>query len=139
MKENEVNILIVEDDEVDIMAIRRALRQANATNSIYVAKDGIEALEKLRSGEIPSPYIVLMDLNMPRMNGIDCMKEIRADKSLGQTVIFALSTSKDEKDKIKAYDCNVAGYIFKSDIGDEFVKAMQMLDHYLRVAELPNE
>jgi DNA-binding NarL/FixJ family response regulator len=80
-----------------------------------------------------------MDLNMPRMNGIDCMKEIRADKNLRQTVIFALSTSKDEKDMIKAYDCKVAGYIFKSDIGDEFVKAMQMLDHYLRVAELPNE
>jgi len=139
MIEKEASILIVEDDEVDIMAIRRALKQANATNSIYVAKDGIEALEKLRSGEIPFPYIVLMDLNMPRMNGIDCMKEIRADKSLRQTVIFALSTSKDEKDKIKAYDCNVAGYIFKSDIGDEFVKAMQRLDHYLRVVELPNE
>ncbi len=139
MIEKEASILIVEDDEVDIMAIRRALKQTNATNSIYVAKDGIEALEKLRSGEIPSPYIVLMDLNMPRMNGIDCMKEIRADKSLRQTVIFALSTSKDEKDKIKAYDCNVAGYIFKSDIGDEFVNAMQMLHHYLRVVELPNE
>lgn len=139
MIEKEASILIVEDDEVDIMAIRRALKQTNVTNSIYVAKDGIEALEKLRSGEIPSPYIVLMDLNMPRMNGIDCMKEIRADKSLRQTVIFALSTSKDEKDKIKAYDCNVAGYIFKSDIGDEFVNAMQMLHHYLRVVELPNE
>lgn len=139
MIEKEASILIVEDDEVDIMAIRRALKQTNATNSIYVAKDGIEALEKLRSGEIPSPYIVLMDLNMPRMNGIDCMKEIRADKSIRQTVIFALSTSKDEKDKIKAYDCNVAGYIFKSDIGDEFVNAMQMLHHYLRVVELPNE
>lgn len=139
MIEKEASILIVEDDEVDIMAIRRALKQTNTTNSIYVAKDGIEALEKLRSGEIPSPYIVLMDLNMPRMNGIDCMKEIRADKSLRQTVIFALSTSKDEKDKIKAYDCNVAGYIFKSDIGDEFVNAMQMLHHYLRVVELPNE
>lgn len=139
MIEKEASILIVEDDEVDIMAIRRALKQTNATNSIYAAKDGIEALEKLRSGEIPSPYIVLMDLNMPRMNGIDCMKEIRADKSLRQTVIFALSTSKDEKDKIKAYDCNVAGYIFKSDIGDEFVNAMQMLHHYLRVVELPNE
>lgn len=139
MIEKEVSILIVEDDEVDIMAIRRALKQTNATNSIYVAKDGIEALEKLRSGEVPFPYIVLMDLNMPRMNGIDCMKEIRADKSLRQTVIFALSTSKDEKDKIKAYDCNVAGYIFKSDIGDEFVNAMQMLHHYLRVVELPNE
>ena len=139
MKGGEASILIVEDDEVDIMAIRRALKQANISSSIYVASDGIEALEKLRSGEMLSPYIVLMDLNMPRMNGIDCMKEIRADKNLRRTVIFALSTSKDEADKIKAYDCNVAGYIIKSDIGDESVKTMQMLDHYLRIVELPNE
>jgi CheY-like chemotaxis protein len=133
------SILIVEDDEVDVMAIRRALKQANIPNQIHVAKDGIEALQKLRSKEIPSPYIVLMDLNMPRMNGVDCMKEIRTDKSLKRTVIFALSTSNDEKDKLSAYNCNVAGYIVKSDIGDEFEKAMKMLDQYLKVVELPNE
>lgn len=139
MINREASILIVEDDEVDIMAIRRALKQANIDNPIYVAKDGIEALQKLRSKEIPSPYIVLMDLNMPRMNGIDCMREIRADKSLKRTIIFALSTSKDERDKLNAYDCNVAGYIVKSDIGDEFEKAMRMLDQYLKVIEFPNE
>lgn len=139
MVNSEACILIVEDDEVDVMAIRRALKKANITNPIHVAKDGIEALEKLRSKKIPSPYIVLMDLNMPRMNGVDCMKEIRADKNLKRTVIFALSTSNDEKDKLKAYDCNVAGYIVKSGIGDEFEKAMKMLDQYLKVVELPNE
>jgi CheY-like chemotaxis protein len=134
----EASIFIVEDDEVDIMAIRRALKKANVANSIHIAKDGIEALQKLRSKEIPSPYIVLMDLNMPRMNGVDCMKEIRTDKNLKQTVIFALSTSNDEKDKLSAYDCNVAGYIVKSDIGDEFEIAMRMLNQYLKVVELPN-
>ena len=138
MVNREASILIVEDDEVDVMAIRRALKQANITNPTHVAKDGIEALQKLRSKEIPSPYIVLMDLNMPRMNGIDCMKEIRADKDLKRTIIFALSTSKDEKDKLNAYDCNVAGYIVKSDIGNEFEKAMRMLDQYLKVVEFPN-
>ena len=138
MINREASILIVEDDEVDIMAIRRALKKANVANSIHIAKDGIEALQKLRSKEIPSPYIVLMDLNMPRMNGVDCMKEIRTDKNLKQTVIFALSTSNDEKDKLSAYDCNVAGYIVKSDIGDEFEIAMRMLNQYLIVVELPN-
>lgn len=88
MLTREASILIVEDDEVDIMAIRRALKQANIANPIHVAKDGIEALQKLRSKEISFPYIVLMDLNMPRMNGIDCMKEIRSDKNLKRTVIF---------------------------------------------------
>ena len=139
MVTREASILIVEDDEVDIMAIRRVLKQANIANPIHVAKDGIEALQKLRSKEISSPYIVLMDLNMPRMNGVDCIKEIRTDKSLKRTVIFALSTSNDEKDKLSAYNCNVAGYIVKSDIGDEFEKAMKMLDQYLKVVELPNE
>ena len=139
MNENEANILLVEDDEVDIMAIRRALKQAKISNSIFIARDGIEALDKLRSGEIPFPYIVLMDLNMPRMNGIDCIKEIRADKDLRRTIIFVLSTSKDEKDKTRAYDYNIAGYIIKSDIGDESIKTMQMLNQYLRIVELPGE
>lgn len=139
MREDLVNILIVEDDDIDIMAIRRSLKNINIINSIYIAKDGIEALEKLRAGNIPTPYIILMDLNMPRMNGIDCIKEIRADPHLKQTIIFALSTSKDEKDKVQAYNYNVAGYIIKSDVGDEFDMAMQMLEQYLRVVELPNE
>jgi|TARA_B110000467_G_C18016793_1_gene313483 CheY-like chemotaxis protein len=134
-----VSILIVEDDEVDVMAIRRAFQETNISNPIYIAKDGIEALQKLRAREIPYPYIVLMDLNMPRMNGIDCMKQIRTDQNLKRTTIFALSTSNDEKDKLNAYDCNVAGYIVKSDIGNEFGKALKMLYQYLNVVDLPSE
>ena len=139
MTDKIVSILIVEDDEVDVMAIRRAFQETNISNPIYIAKDGIEALQKLRSREIPYPYIVLMDLNMPRMNGIDCMKEIRTDRSLKRTTIFALSTSNDEKDKLSAYDCNVAGYIVKSDIGNEFGKALKMLYQFLNVVDLPSE
>ena len=139
MTDKIVSILIVEDDEVDVMAIRRAFQETNISNPIYIAKDGIEALQKLRSREIPYPYIVLMDLNMPRMNGIDCMKEIRTDRNLKRTTIFALSTSNDEKDKLSAYDCNVAGYIVKSDIGNEFGKALKMLYQFLNVVDLPSE
>ncbi len=139
MTDKTVSILIVEDDEVDVMAIRRAFQETNISNPIYIAKDGIEALQKLRSREIPYPYIVLMDLNMPRMNGIDCMKEIRTDQSLKRTTIFALSTSNDEKDKLSAYDCNVAGYIVKSDIGNEFGTALKMLYQFLNVVDLPSE
>jgi CheY-like chemotaxis protein len=139
MINKEASIFIVEDDEVDVMAILRALKKANISNPIHIAKDGVEALQKLRSKEIHCPYIVLMDLNMPRMNGIDCIKEIRADKNLKRTVIFALSTSNSEKDKFSAYDCNVAGYIVKSDIGDEFEIALKMLAQYLKVIDLPTE
>lgn len=139
MRTDKVNIFIVEDDAIDIMAIRRSLENVNIIGSIYVAKDGIEALEKLRAGNIPPPYIILMDLNMPRMNGIDCIKEIRLDPHLKQAIIFALSTSKDEKDKFQVYNCNVAGYIIKCDAGDNFDMAMRMLEQYLKVVELPNK
>lgn len=139
MKTDQVNIFIVEDDDIDTMAIRRSLKNVNIIGSIYVAKDGIEALEKLRAGNIPPPYIILMDLNMPRMNGIDCIKEIRLDPHLKQAIIFALSTSKDEKDKFQVYNYNVAGYIIKCDAGDDFDMAMRMLEQYLKVVELPNK
>ena len=137
MPSKEANLLLVEDDEIDIMAIHRFLKRANISNRLYVAKDGIEALEKLRTGVIPTPYIVLMDLNMPRMDGISCLKEIRADENLKRTIIFILTTSKDDQDKIDAYNYNIAGYIIKSEVDDGFVGAFQMLNYYLNTVELP--
>ena len=138
MTGKEVHILLVEDDEIDVMAIRRALKKSKIANPLHVAKDGVEALEKLRAGTIPTPRVVLMDLNMPRMDGITCLKEIRADKNLRQTIIFILTTSKDQEDKMKAYNHNVAGYIIKSEVGDGFVKELRMLDYYWNIVELPD-
>jgi len=138
MPSKEANLLLVEDDEIDIMAVRRFLKRTNISNRLYVAKDGVEALEILRAGVIPTPYIVLMDLNMPRMDGIARLKEIRADENLKQTVIFILTTSRDEKDKSKAYSYNIAGYIAKSEIDDGFVGTFQMLNYYLNTVELPD-
>jgi len=139
MGAKEVNILLVEDDEIDVMAIRRALRQAKIANPLHVAKDGVEALEKLQDGTVPCPRVVLMDLNMPRMDGITCVKEIRANENLRKSIIFILTTSKDDEDKIKAYDLNVAGYIIKSEVSDKFVKAIEMLSYYWKIVELPDQ
>jgi len=139
MTGKEVHILLVEDDEVDVMAMRRALKKTKTANPLHLAKDGVEALEKLRAGTIPSPHVVLMDLNMPRMDGITCLEEIRTDKNLKQTVVFILTTSKDQEDKIKAYNHNVAGYIIKPDVADGFIKTLQMLNYYFNVAELPDQ
>ncbi len=139
MTGKEVHILLVEDDEIDVMAIRRALKKIKIANPLHIAKDGVEALEKLRAGTIPSPHVVLMDLNMPRMDGITCLEEIRTDKELKQTVVFILTTSKDQEDKIKAYNHNVAGYIIKSDVADGFIKTLQMLHYYFNVVELPDQ
>lgn len=132
------NLFLIEDDEVDIMTVRRFLKRTNLSNRLYVAKDGVEALEKLHAGEIPAPYIVLMDLNMPRMDGFSCLKEIRADENLKRTIIFVLTTSRDEEDKIKAYNYNIAGYIAKSEVNDGFVGTFQMLNYYINTVELPD-
>jgi len=138
MTGKEVHLLLVEDNEVDVKAIRRALKKTKIANPLHVAKDGVEALEKLRAGTIPNPRVVLMDLNLPRMDGLTCLKEIRADKDLRKTIVFILTTSKDQQDKIKAYNHNVAGYIIKSEVGGGFVKALQMLYSYWNVVEFPD-
>ncbi|WP_448547674.1 response regulator [Thalassotalea fusca] len=137
MAKKEVSFLLVEDNEVDIMDVQRSFRKAKVANPIHVARDGLEALELLRSGKIPSPYIVLMDLNMPRMDGIECIKEIRNDDALRRSVIFVLTTSAADEDKFKAYDFNIAGYIVKTESGEAFTDAITMLDSYWRVVELP--
>lgn len=134
-----VTLLLVEDNDVDIEAVRRGLSSHRIANPLRVARDGVEALELLRSVDdpFPSPFLVLLDLNMPRMNGIEFLAEIRRDPRLRGTVVFVLTTSNAEEDKVEAYDLNVAGYILKSEVGDGFVKLVAMLDRYWRIVEMP--
>ena len=106
-----LNILLVEDDEVDVMNVRRAFKKNHITNPLFVAGNGVEALEQLRSGKIPRERrIVLLDLNMPQMNGIEFLRELRRDPELKLTPVVVLTTSNDERDEIEAYNLNVAGY-----------------------------
>lgn len=141
MPHSEATFLLVEDDDVDVMHMKRSFKKLKIANPIVVANDGIEAMDMLlgRNGHeaMSKPYIVLLDLNMPRMNGLEFMKTIRADPTLKSTVIFVLTTSNDEQDKFKAYENHVAGYIVKSEAGQSFLDALGMLDRYWRVVELP--
>lgn len=142
MQHKSVTFLLVEDDDVDVMVLKHSFRRLKIANPIVVARDGIEALEVMRGGNgnhpLPTPYIVLLDLNMPRMNGVEFLQEIRSDPKLTRTVVFILTTSDDERDKTKAYDHHVAGYIVKSEAtGQLFIDALEMLDRYWRVVELP--
>jgi CheY-like chemotaxis protein len=133
-----LNILLVEDDEVDVMNVRRAFQKNRITNPLFVAGNGIEALEKLRSGEIPGARrIVLLDLNMPRMNGIEFLKALRADPELRSTTVVVLTTSNDERDKIDAYDLNVAGYLLKPVTFSNFCEVMAALNKYWTLVEMP--
>ncbi len=138
MIEKVLNILLVEDDEVDVMNIRRAFKKGNITNPLYVAGNGLEALEVLRGDEMPrSRRLVLLDLNMPRMNGIEFLRELRADPELSPTPVVVLTTSDAERDKVEAYNLHVAGYLLKPVTFSNFCETMASLNKYWALVEMP--
>lgn len=130
-------VLLVDDDEIDIMGVKREFKRSNLENPVVVASNGLEALEKLRNGSVPYPRMILLDLNMPKMNGIEFLKEARRDPELKETIIFVLTTSNAEEDKRAAYAHNIAGYIVKDRSSGGFVDAADLLDKYSRVVEFP--
>jgi len=136
-----ITILIVEDDEVDLMTVKRGLALRKIANEVVTAKDGLEALQLLRgdAGRPPlsKPIIILLDLNMPRMNGFEFLEALRKDQELHSTIVFVLTTSKSDEDRARAYAANIAGYIVKTDAGRTFSNAMEMLDLYWQVVVLP--
>ncbi|MDB4951470.1 MAG: response regulator receiver protein [Gemmatimonadetes bacterium] len=133
-----LNILLVEDDEVDVMNVQRAFRKNNICNPLWVAANGEEALAALRGSGIPRDRrLVLLDLNMPRMNGIEFLRELRADPELGLTPVVVLTTSDDDRDRVDAYHLNVAGYILKPVTFVSFVEAMATLNKYWSLVEMP--
>jgi CheY-like chemotaxis protein len=85
------------------------------------------------------PYLILLDLNMPRMNGIEFLAELRSDPQLRSSIVFVLTTSNAEEDKVESYGYNVAGYIVKSEVGHRFVNLITMLGHFWRIVEFPVE
>ncbi|MFT6023941.1 MAG: CheY-like chemotaxis protein [Ascidiaceihabitans sp.] len=141
VKTDPVKFLIVDDDQVTVMAIKRALRKLKIINPVVVACDGQEALDMMRGecqgDKLLPPYLVTLDLNMPRMDGFEFLEEVRNDPSLQRAVIFVLSTSDSPKDVAAAYSANIAGYIVKDDLGDSFTRALNMIDIYTKVVELP--
>jgi CheY-like chemotaxis protein len=137
-EEKALNILLVEDDQVDVMNVKRAFERNRISNPLFVAGDGLEALRMLRDGTVPrSRRIILLDLNMPRMSGIECLREIRKDPELQYTPVVVLTTSNDERDKIEAYNLNVAGYLLKPVTFVNFVELMAALNKYWTLVELP--
>ena len=138
MAEKALNILLVEDDQVDVMNVKRAFDKNRIANPLYVAADGVEAMELLKAGQIPRERrIILLDLNMPRMNGIEFLRALRADPDLALTPVVVLTTSDDERDKIHAYNLNVAGYLLKPVTFVNFVEVMAALNKYWTLVELP--
>lgn len=139
--EKKIDILLVEDDEVDVMNVTRAFKNAKIINTLHVAGNGQEALDLLRGKRgtkiTPLPRIVLLDINMPRMNGIEFLREIRKDPELRALSVFVLTTSNDDTDRFEAYQLNVAGYILKPVGVESFMKALAQLQVYWQLIELP--
>jgi CheY-like chemotaxis protein len=138
MDDHALNILLVDDDEVDVMTVKRAFSRANIANKLYVATDGIEALNLLRSDSIPAARrLVLLDLNMPRMNGIEVLRELRADPVLHAITVVVLTTSNEDRDRVEAYQLNVAGYLLKPVTFHAFADVMSTLNKYWTLMEMP--
>jgi CheY-like chemotaxis protein len=137
MKQELLNILLVEDDEVDVMNVRRAFEKNNILNPLFVAGNGVEALQQLRDGTVPNERrLVLLDLNMPKMNGIEFLRELRQDPELRATPVIVLTTSNSDKDKIDAYDLNVAGYLVKPVTFSNFSELVVALNKYWSLVEM---
>lgn len=136
-----MNILLVEDDDVAAEGVIRSLNKNNLPFPIVVAEDGVEALQILRNEssekKIHKPYLILLDLNMPRMNGFELLEQIRTDEVLKDSVVFVLTTSDADSDKTQAYHKNIAGYMVKSAVGPQFLKLAKLLDSYHDSVNLP--
>ena len=132
-------ILLVEDDKVDAMAVKRALRDLKVTNPLEHRINGEEALEYLRANLDNPPAIVLLDLNMPRMNGLEFLKVAKADPELRGLPVIVLTTSKEEQDRVASYDLGVAGYMIKPVDYPQFIEVIRTIHMYWTLSELPTD
>lgn len=130
-KEQDAVILLVEDDRVDIMTVQRALKKIKVSNPLHVARTGVEALGMLRGDGYPritpTPSLILLDLNLPKMSGIEFLRELRADKELQDLSVIVLTSSNEPQDRAAAFQYEVDDYIVKPHSFDEFSRAMGII------------
>ena len=142
MKESAPQVLLVEDNDIDVEALRRSFRRSGIENEVVRAVDGLEALQILRGEhetmEIGARFVVLLDLRMPRMDGLSFLKEIRRDTRLRDVLVFVLTSSKLADDLKEAYSRNIAGYVVKGGGAEELHSFRQMLQSYLNTVEFPS-
>jgi CheY-like chemotaxis protein len=139
----QLNILLVEDDEVDVMNVQRALKKNASDSTLYCAANGIEALAMLRTNnqiaaDDNSRLLILLDLNMPKMGGLEFLRELRADATLSKLPVVVLTTSMQDSDLATAYQYNVAGYLIKPITFSNFVEMIGVLTRYWSMSELPS-
>jgi CheY-like chemotaxis protein len=136
-----LTILLADDDDVAAEAVVRSLQKAGLTFPVVWAEDGAQALCALRGDDparqVPRPRVTLLDLNMPRMNGFEFLQALRADDTLRDDVVFVLTTSDVDTDRMRAYHAHIAGYMVKALVGPQFSRLAQLLGLYQHVIRLP--
>lgn len=143
MEDKFINILLVEDDEVDVMNVQRAFKKNNISNPLFIARSGLDALQMLQPQDGKPPVVpskrrlILLDLNMPKMNGLEFLSQLRSDPQLMATPVIVLTTSDEDRDKVEAYNLNVAGYILKPVTFSKFADVITTLNNYWTLCEMP--
>jgi CheY-like chemotaxis protein len=132
------NILVVDDDKVDVMNLERAFARGHVTSPLFVASNGLDALGLLRSPTFPkNRVLVLLDINMPKMNGMEFLRALRQDPQLSSTTVVVLTTSNEERDRVEAYKLNVAGYLLKPITSSSLVELATTMNKYWSLMEMP--
>ena len=135
---NQKPVLLVEDDNVDAMTVKRAFKELKVLNPLVHTTNGEEALQYLRDESNEKPCVTLLDLNMPKMNGIEFLKVVKADDVLKKIPVVVLTTSQEESDIVESFKLSVAGYIIKPVDYEKFVEAIRAIELYWTLSELPN-
>ena len=141
MTNEQIRTLLIEDDEIDAEALVRAFKKQQVNNEFTIVSNGIEALKAMRSADkrpnLTWPYLILLDINMPRMNGIEFLRALREDNNLKRSIVFVLTTSNRHEDKLAAYNHNIAGYFVKSNVGRDYLSLTKLVESYWQLVEFP--
>ena len=137
MKITNKPILLVEDDQVDTMTVTRALKEIHVTNPLVHLENGEEAVHYLQNPVSEKPCIILLDLNMPIMNGIEFLQVVKHDDQLKRIPVVVLTTSEEQQDKVNSFNLGVAGYMAKPVDYRQFVEVMRSIDAYWTISEMP--
>lgn len=137
-------VLVAEDNQHDIVATKRAWKQNNIANPLYIVRDGEECLDYLyqrgrysEPSSAPRPGILLLDIKMPKMDGLAVLKQIREDEKLHRLPVVILTTSKAEEDRLKSYDLGANAYIVKPVGFQNFAEAVRTINLFWELVELP--
>lgn len=130
-------LLLVEDDYVDALTVKRAFKELEVHNPIIHKEDGEQALEFLSSDDLELPKLILLDLNMPKMNGIEFLEKLRSNESLKKIPVVVLTTSKNQQDRFETFDLGIAGYMVKPLNYQDFIGMMKTINEYWNISEQP--